>query len=329
MTKNFLITRLIPCLLYLPSPFFLSRPHGGLGVPAAVADRLAVDETTLFNEADFCIDTLFDFAHPSLVPLLPPGHGLGTLGHMSTQINRAFIDVNRPPDALHSADGPVKTHSSYGARLYREPLPQPLRRELLQRYWQPYHERTEQSLCEYSGELRLLLDCHNMAQRSPAMYQYPNAQRPLVCVSNMGDLEGNAQPDIGWVCCPPGLARDATEIAAQLFADLALVEPDTEPDEEPPAVATLNWPFHGGYIIYRYSKQYNICDEEKAAAQQAPYRTHAPTLMIEVNRGLYVGNQTAGSPIVEPEPARIDAIRERLYHWAVRVLALLDEKNYD
>ncbi len=293
-------------------------------MPPEVADRLAVDETALFNEADFCIDTLFDFADPSLAPLVPAGHALGTLAQTSTQINRALIDVNRAPEALHSADGPVKTHSSYGARLYREPLPQSLRQRLLEEHWQPYHERMGQLLHEHKGELRLFLDCHNMAQRSPAMYQYPNAARPLVCVSNMGNVDGNAQPDIGWTCCPPQLARDATEIASELFADLTLVEPDAEA----PAVARLNWPFHGGYIIYRYSKQYDICDAEKAAAQQSPHRIDMPTIMIEVNRGLYVGNQTAGSPVVEPDAARIAAIRERLYCWAVRVLALLDEKSY-
>ncbi len=312
-----------------PLPLILSRPHGGLGVPPEIEGRLAVGETALFNEADFCIDTLFDFAHPSLAPFVPPGHGLGTLGTAGTAINRALIDVNRAPEALHSADGPVKTHTSYGARIYREPLPQPERQTLLEHFWQPYHQQLGLLLHEKSGALRLFVDCHNMAQRSPAMYQYPNAARPLVCVSNMGDLEGNAQPDIGWVCCPPGLAQDATEIAQTLFADLALIEPDTGPGEAPPPVAALNWPFHGGYIIYRYSKQYAICDEEKAAAQQSPRRINAPTLMIEVNRGLYMGNQKAGTPIVEPEPARIDAIRERLYCWAVRVLALLDEKRYD
>ncbi len=54
---------------YSPLPLIQSLPHGGLSVPAEVVGRLAISETTLYNECDLWVDQLFDFTHPDLAPL--------------------------------------------------------------------------------------------------------------------------------------------------------------------------------------------------------------------------------------------------------------------
>jgi hypothetical protein len=45
-------------------------------------------------------------------------------------------------------------------------------------------------------------------------------------------------------------------------------------------------------------------------------------MMIEINRGLFVGNQTNTTPIQPPNEERINAIRERLRIWVKEVVAL-------
>jgi hypothetical protein len=47
--------------------------------------------------------------------------------------------------------------------------------------------------------------------------------------------------------------------------------------------------------------------------------------MVEVNRGLYVGNQTAQTPIAPPNQDRIAAIRRRLYRWAAALMERIAE----
>jgi N-formylglutamate amidohydrolase len=78
-------------------------------------------------------------------------------------------------------------------------------------------------------------------------------------------------------------------------------------------VVALNYPFSGGYIVRRYS----------AAAGQSGVAQAPLGLMIEVNRGLYVGNQTAATPVSPPNFERIADIRARLYRWANEFAAYL------
>ena len=134
----------------------------------------------------------------------------------------------------------------------------------------------------------------------------PGRPRPLICLANFGDERGEIRPTIGWTSCPPALLRAAGEIAGELFSDLALLEPTAN---VLPTVA-LNQPFHGGYILARY-------------AQPNQAQATAPGIMIEINRGLFVGNQQTDTPIQPPNHERISAIRQRLYAWAMRVVALV------
>ena len=93
----------------------------------------------------------------------------------------------------------------------------------------------------------------------------------------------------------------AGEIAADLFGDLTLLEPVS--GVKPPVVA-LNWPFSGGYILSRYT-------------------TAVPGIMVEINRGLFVGNQSTDTPISPPNGNVIAAIRLRLFQWLTAILAEL------
>lgn len=290
-----------------PLPIILSLPHGGLDTPPELAANLAINATTIYNECDLWVDQLYDFAHADLVDLRPAGYAAGTIASISLPIPRVLIDANRDPDTLEDPDGPVKTQTSYGQPIYKQAIAKPTQQQLLQTYWQPYHDKLEAALHKHAGQANLFLDCHNMAQHSPAAYDFPGAARPFICLANLGDQQGEPLPQVGWTTCSADLLREAGCVAEALFADLTLLEPVA--GEQVPVVA-LNWPFAGGYIIERYS-------------QATPTRPRLPTMMIEVNRGLFVGDQRTDTPIQPPNVERIAQIRRRLYQWTTQVVKLL------
>lgn len=293
----------------MPLPIIQSLPHGGLSVPAELASRLAIDATTIYNECDLWVNDLFDFAHPDLADLWPADIGPGTAGRVTMPIARVLVDANRPPNSLDNPDGAIKTITSYGSPVYRQPLTSDEQRDLLQRYWQPYHQTLEQTIRHTATSIHLFLDCHNMAQLGPAAYAHPGAARPLICLANFGDTDGEPLPNGQAVTCPPTIMRRAAQIAQEFFADLSLLQPA---GALPPVVA-LNYPFPGGYILRHYH-----------ARLQAMTERSLPAIMIEVNRGLFVGNQTTDTAIAPMNEAAVGAIRRRLYQWALALLAELE-----
>jgi hypothetical protein len=191
--------------------------------------------------------------------------------------------------------------------------------------------------------VRLFLDCHNMAQTGPRTYAHPGAARPFVCLANFGDAQGEPPEPGARVSCPPALLRRAGVIAADLFADMALLEP--VPGVDPPVVA-LNWPFPGGYLLDRYTQAWPrpaplregftpLSSSLPSAEDVDPSRKgddavagfpRAPLgIMIEVNRGLFVGNQTEHTPVAPPDLERIAAVRERLRAWVTAVTGLIGD----
>ena len=298
-----------------PLPIILSRPHGGLGVPPEVMDLLAIDDISLYNECDLWVDDTFDFSHESLAPLVPDGHSLGVLDAITMPIARGLIDVNRPLRSLGMPDGPVKTTTSYGEQIYHEPLSESLQDQLVQRYWQAYHNQVTEAIERHKGTCKLFLDCHNMAQLGPTKYRDAGKPRPLVCITNLGDAAGEPRPEYGWTFVDKSFAQKAVAIAEELFSDMKLLEPI---DDEPPPVALLNQPFWGSYVVVHHF------NPDRVAQEYTQQSITPPTcLMIEVNRGLYVGNQTKATSIAPPNQERIGEIRSRLYQWATRLLELL------
>jgi len=271
--------------------------------PSVFRARLAIDATDIYNEADLWTESLYDFSQAATP--------LKTLATVTTPIARGIVDVNRPPDDLENPDGAVKAVSSYGRQTFAPPLTLAEKQQLIDAHLQPWHSALESALAQHQPEVKLLLDCHTMAQRGPTTYAFAGAARPFICIANLGDERGEVRQEgyfAGAVTAPAWFLRKAGEIAAELFADLALLEPDGDP---PPVVA-LNWPFAGGYIVKRYTALANAANPlpEHNPDALAPW-----SLMVEINRGLYVGNQNARTPIAPPNEARIAAVRDRLAAW--------------
>lgn len=284
-------------------PIVQSIPHAGLSVPLSVADSLAIDDVTIYNECDLWNDQIFDFTHPAL--------GGQPLAVVDMPIARVLIDANRPPDSLDNPDGAVKSHTSYGDPIYTPALSPQAQTRLLETEWQPFHTELDRALTGHAGDVRLFLDCHNMAQHGPSAYGDPGKVRPLICIANFGDANGEAVAANGPLTARAAFVRRAAEIASELFADMELLEPDSQ---HPAPVVSLNQPFVGGYILRHY------CD---AAYQRAIGGRYAG-LMVEINRGLFVGDQQTRTPIQPPNQARIAAVRLRLYRWVQAILPLLE-----
>ncbi|RLT44167.1 MAG: hypothetical protein DWI57_03520 [Chloroflexi bacterium] len=287
-------------------PLVQSIPHAGLSVPPSVADRLSIDDVTIYNECDLWNDQIFDFAHPSLRP------EAAALAVVDMPIARVLIDANRPPDSLDNPDGAVKSQTSYGDFIYAKSLRREEQERLLAEEWQPFHTRLDAALRGHAGDARLFLDCHNMAQHGPSAYGDPGQVRPLLCIANFGDTNGDFVAANGPLTAPAEFVRRAAQIAGTLFGDLSLLQPDSQ---RPAPVVALNQPFVGGYILRHY------CD----AAYQRRIGSGYVGLMVEINRGLFVGDQSTRTPIQPPNQAAIAAVRQRLYRWVQAILPLLEQ----
>ena len=282
-------------------PVILSIPHGGFDVPDELDGRLAISECDIYNECDLWIGNLFDFEGLSAGEASSPD----VLARVTASVARSLIDVNREPDDLANPDGPVKAHTSYGHTTCVEPLSLPEKQELVEQYWRPYHAALDEAWSQYGSEAKLFIDCHNMAQTGPSAYGDPGTQRPLICLANLGAAGGAALRGKS-TSCSPDFIRQIAAAAEEVFAGLTLLEPLPGP---PPPTVAINVPYNGGYILRRYT--------ERRAQVALP-----PGLMIEFNRGLYVGNQDASSAIAPPNTEQIDPLRELILEWLLRVVEL-------
>lgn len=143
-----------------------------------------------------------------------------------------------------------------------------------------------------------------MAQTSPDAYVDAGEPRPLICLANSGNRRGAKNSSRGNISCSAEYIRHAATIAEEVFAGITLIEPQPGPQ---PSLVSINDPFPGGYILKEYAKERD-------------QRGYPPGMMIEFNRGLYVGNQGAHTPISQPNEQRIADLRERTYIWLERLV---------
>ncbi|MFQ6672523.1 MAG: N-formylglutamate amidohydrolase [Candidatus Tectimicrobiota bacterium] len=240
-----------------PLPFILSIPHGGLAVPAEVADRLALADEALFDESDAFSRELYGMAE-------------AVLGEVTQDVARTIVDLNRPPDELPPAsdDGAIKTHTtSLQLPVWREgAMPDgDLQRTLLERYYYPYHRRLGALLETHRSEVRLLIDCHTMRAVGPPAAMDAGTRRPLICLGNQPKDPDSQDRRI--TSAPHLILERLRAILADVLADEITEAGQAEP-------ITLNRPYPGGYITGRYAaKGFGVVQIElsKALYLQPPW----------------------------------------------------------
>ena len=92
-------------------PVLISIPHSGRKVPKELRDRTCLREVDILNDSDPFEREVYDL-------------GDRVAGVITTDIGRAFVDVNRAPDDLppENPDGVIKTHTCYRRVIYKNGL---------------------------------------------------------------------------------------------------------------------------------------------------------------------------------------------------------------
>ncbi len=245
----------------------------------------------IFNEADAYLNDIFDFREQLLYFETFP-------------YSRAILDVNRPTDSAshhRQGDGMIKHLTSYGDPVYypgREPESD-LKQYLIKRYWQPWHNRLAE--IEQDERVKLVIDCHSMAAVGPSAYDDPFLLRPRVEVGNLGDEQGNLSPPRNRLSAPADVTSFFAEKLGHVLADV----PDLT---ETGAATAINTPFRGGWniITHGHKKQ--------------------PWLLVELNRGLYIGHQNGNTSIVPLDPARNNLLRQRIWQAIIAVTEYIASK---
>lgn len=189
-------------------PILLSVPHAGLEVPSEAKPFCVLTPRQIERDGDEGAAEIYDLADE-------------VEAFVTTPIARAIVDVNRPADD-RSPDGVVKQKTCWLESVYAGPLPETVVRQLLKRYYHPYHTKLA-AVAE--SDLILAVDCHTMAASGPPIGPDPQSPRASVC---LGDLNGGSLPE-GWI-----------EIIRHSFANTFGAE------------ISINRPFAGGYITQKH-----------------------------------------------------------------------------
>ena len=229
------------------SAVIVSCPHAGRHYPEELVAAGSIGIEALRDLEDFAVDALLDDLRHT------------NIGGISSQIARAYIDVNRPEDALdqNMFDEPVtaakqsrKVLAGYGLLPRLTSARTPIHDTLLsadaatqriQFAYRPYHNKLQELLgnaMQNHGHY-LLIDCHSM----PATDQYDRHLPDIV----LGDCHGRT--------LAPYIGKQIDDfIRSKDF--------------------TIGWnnPYSGGYITSHYGKA----------------TSPGQSLQIEINRSLYM-----------------------------------------
>jgi len=225
-------------------PFLISVPHGGVEVPEEVRDAVFLDQEAISYFSDPGTRKIFDLSDC-------------VCACIDTPISRMIVDLNRPPYHLPPKrwDGVVKTRTATGIPVYKEgQFPDiTLIHRLLLKYYFPYHAMVDRLL--EGGRIILAIDCHSMLSFAPEQDRDPFRKRPLVCLGNNGDRDGNPRKG-SLATCPGEVIRALSYEFKEIFPDEGSV--------------ALNTPFRGGFISNAHY-----------------WHKGVPWVQLEVNRSLY------------------------------------------
>lgn len=259
-------------------PVIISVPHGGTTIPREVQPLCRADLSAILRDGDTWSRDLYALEGRVLF-------------YIDTEIARVAVDLNRGPGDRppHNPDGVVKTFTINGEQVWYdlEGLSTEMTELLIHRYYFPYH-RAIQEACKAS-EAVLGLDCHTMLGLAPESAPAPFEPRPLICLSNRGNEQG--QPTGEPITAPAELLAALKDSLAQQFQ-----HDDVELKADGPSV-TLNHPFKGGYITQYHGNS-----------------GHIPWIQVEISRGLYMPEH----PCWAEEPAedikkRLNDIKQKFY----------------
>lgn len=249
-------------------PILITIPHSGNTIPPEVHNLININDTDVFYDNDTYASELYDFCEVAECII--------------ASIARAIVDVNRAPDDLppRNPDGVIKETTTSGKAVYKEnSFPDSdLINKLRDIYYLPYH----QTITEISsrGTIKVAFDCHAMLEYAPPMSTSPGRTRPLVCLSNCGDENGEPRND-GNTTCPSQMIKNMARACERAFGK---------------GTVSVNSPFSGGYTIQHHHRKSGI-----------------PWIQIELNRKLYLSPPYFNRQTLEVGKNRIDELRTTIF----------------
>jgi N-formylglutamate amidohydrolase len=208
--------------------------------------------------------------------------------------SRFAVDLNRGRQE-RGPDGVIRPWD-FDQRSFYAHGEEPDEKESLRRltaYWDPYHNAIATRLKE--SDIRLLWDGHSLSGTGPALGPDQGRPRPLLCLGNHGDSQGQPLPDRPPSYSPLKL-RQLRDAALPLLQK-AFPQWPTE------GLCKLNDPFESGFVNFHYSHP------------ETPHRV--PALLCEINRDSY-WNEVESCPL----PGAIEQWRKvlpELMAWAVEM----------
>jgi formiminoglutamase len=271
----------------MPAPVLISIPHGGWRVPEELKDVWALSPQDAFRDGDPLTARIYDFADRVSVQAV-------------MEYYRAAVDLNRAPDDIAPAnpDGVIKSHTCFNVEVYRPGcLPdEELKKALLDRYYHPYHRALTDAMDR--EDVRMGVDCHSMAAVAPPIEADAGVARPLICLGNLGDADGEICEPFNRITCPPDMILFVAEEFGRAFEH-------EDVDIEVPAVATANVPFSGGYIT------------------RAMGGGDTPFFQIEMSRALYLTQRFFDEERLEVDERRLADLNAKVWRVLERTVANL------
>lgn len=212
-------------------PFFISIPHSGERVPPEAQWLQGLPEPILMCDVDRYVDRLYAPVVDEL-----------RLACVKTQWHRYVVDLNRlaedvDADSVAGSSNPsgkfttglhwVKT--TRGTQLMPEPISQALHNQLVERYFNPFHDdvRDTYSFFRERGAKKVYhLDAHSMPSKGTSAHRDPGETRADIVVS---DWEGKS------------CAAEFKDLVIDAYSQTGLK-------------VGYNWPYLGGRVTQTYGQ---------------------------------------------------------------------------
>lgn len=243
-------------------PLLISVPHGGTQIPPEITDHTSLTFKDIFDDGDALTREIYHLKN-------------SVIAYIDTPVARACIDLNRAPEDRppDNPDGIVKTMTTMQTPVYKKnKFPDnSLIEKLLTKYYYPYHQQLD--ALQKQTSIRLAVDCHSMLPMSPPISQTPNQPRPLFCLSNRGNENGNIKVKSDSITCQSHWLITLKKCICQVFK----INDDD---------VLLNNPFSGGYIT------------------KAHFNGTVPWIQLEINRKLYLT-----PPYFNPKTLHVSSVK--------------------
>ena len=209
---------------------FVSIPHSKVKIPPEADWLKEISPSVLMCDVDAFVDDLYrpalgEFQIPSVVF---EWHRYAVdANRFSTDISLATVEEAKELVPGKSVSDIHWHKTTRGDLLIKEPLSSTLHKELIKKYFDPFHVRMKKQIADFKkagSQSIYLLDLHSMPSQGLDFHRDPGKNRPQVVV---GDQEGQS--------------------SSRVFRDLVV-----KAYQQAGFETALNWPYRGGAITQRY-----------------------------------------------------------------------------